>query len=51
MKKQIEQALNNIRIVVGNARMTDGEHMQLKNDINMIIEELKLKEVKKNKKK
>jgi len=41
MEKNIEQALINIRIVIGNARMTDGEHTQLKNDINMIEKELK----------
>jgi hypothetical protein len=47
MKKELERAINNIRIVVGNARMTEKEHDQLKNDINIIIEELNKKDKKK----
>lgn len=51
MKKQIEQALVNIRIVIGNARMTFEEHRQLQGDMDMLAGELQSKEQKTDKKK
>lgn len=47
MKKNIEQALTNIRIVIGNARMTFEEHRQLQDDIDMLAGELQSKKEKK----
>jgi len=51
MSKQmntVKQAINNIRIVVDNARMTGSEHKELEQNINL-IEELALDGLKKSK--
>jgi len=36
MKRQLENALNNIKIVIGEARMTKREHIELEENIRLV---------------
>ena len=40
-KKRIEQALNNLNVIVANTKMTREEHAQLVEDLNLITEACK----------
>lgn len=40
MRKELEKAINNIKIITGQARLTREEHTQIINDIDLIVNEL-----------
>lgn len=50
MNQRLQNALQNITIIVQQARMTAQEHAQLADDLKLIREELTAREEKKNKK-
>jgi len=40
MNKRLEQAITNIKVITGQARLTREEHKQLIDDIDLIVSEL-----------
>jgi len=40
MKQNLEQAMNNIKLITGQARLTREEHKQIIADIDLVVKEL-----------